>query len=143
MTLVSVKPRVFNNPVDAAFNRVIQQLIHTGASDSGYKPAVNIVETDQDFRIELVAPGLDKNDFKLAVDKDLLTITATKTEEKVEGEKLRLKEFAFTSFSRSFHLPEVVNTDLIGAKYDQGILAVTLPKKEEALPQPARQIEIG
>lgn len=142
MTLVSVKPRVFNNPVDAAFNRVIQQLIHTGTSDSGYKPAVNIVETDKDFRIELVAPGLDKNAFKLAVDKDLLTITATKNEEKVEGEKLRLKEFAFTSFSRSFHLPEVVNTDLIGAKYDQGILAVTLPKKEEALPQPARQIDI-
>ncbi len=148
MTLVSVKPRVFNNPVDAAFNRMLQQFIQSDATainprnTLGWRPAVNIVETDQDFRIELAVPGLDKGDFKLAVDKDVLTISASKTAEKVVGEKLRLQEFSFASFSRSFNLPETVNTSSIGAKYDQGVLAVTLPKKEEALPQPAREIDV-
>ena len=107
------------------------------------QPSVNIKETAEDFKIEVAAPGLEKNDFKITMDKDRLTISAQKEEKKVEeGENFTRKEFSFNSFSRSFDLPDTIQADGILANYENGILNITLPKKPEAKPQPAKQIEI-
>lgn len=103
-------------------------------------PAVNISETEEDFKIEIVAPGFDKSDFKLDIDKELLTISA-KLEEGDSKVNYTRREFETRSFKRSFHLPNTVELDGIHASYDSGILRVALPKKEAAK-APARTIEV-
>lgn len=109
-------------------------------------PAVNIKETDTVFRIELAAPGKKKEDFNVEVDHNVLTISSeerSETNEKDNEGKYTRKEFSYNSFRRSFTLPETVNLDTINASYEDGVLHVTLPKKEEALPKPKRLIEIA
>jgi HSP20 family protein len=106
-------------------------------------PAVNVVELEDQFRIELAAPGLSKEDFKIELDQNRLSIAVEKQMEKVEGEQLRRREFSYASFKRNFGLPKSVDAEHIAAKYEQGVLSLTLPKKAEALPKPARTIEIG
>ena len=97
-------------------------------------PAVNISETEKSFKIEMAAPGLDKSDFKINVDKNLITISAEKKEESVSEEKLySKKEFNYSSFSRSFTLPETVDYSNIEAAYEGGILILTVGKKEDAI----------
>jgi HSP20 family protein len=112
----------------------------------GYKsvPAVNIVENDNEFVIEVAAPGLDKKDFKIDLENNVMTISSEK-EDKMEdknGKSIR-KEFRYTSFSRTFTLPETVDSDKIRAKHKDGILSVSIPKKETARVKPARQIAIA
>jgi HSP20 family protein len=93
-------------------------------------PAVNVKENEKGFDIELAAPGLSKNDFKITVDNRVLTISSEKQEEKEEKEKeYTRKEFSYSSFSRSFALPENVNEDGVKATYDNGLLKVSLLKK--------------
>ena len=109
-------------------------------------PAVNIKETDTVFRIELAAPGKKKEDFNVEVDHNVLTISSeerSETNEKDNEGKYTRKEFSYNSFRRSFTLPETVNLDTINASYEDGVLHVKLPKKEEALPKPKRLIEIA
>ncbi len=109
-------------------------------------PAVNVKEDDDAFLIEVAAPGMKKDDFKVHFENNLLTITSEKEEEKQEEEKGRYtrREFSYQSFQRSFTVPEsVVDGEKISAKYCEGILCVTLPKKEEVKPKPARQIAIS
>lgn len=97
-------------------------------------PAVNISESEKSFKIEMAAPGLDKSDFKINVDKNLITISAEKKEETVTEEKLySKKEFNYSSFSRSFTLPETVDYSNIDAAYEGGILVLTVGKKEDAI----------
>ncbi|WP_454881621.1 Hsp20/alpha crystallin family protein [Sphingobacterium detergens] len=97
-------------------------------------PAVNISESEKSFEIEMAAPGLDKSDFKINVDKNLITISAEKKEEQVSEEKLySKKEFNYSSFSRSFTLPETVDYSNIEAAYEGGILILTVGKKEDAI----------
>jgi HSP20 family protein len=97
-------------------------------------PAVNISESEKSFKIEMAAPGLDKSDFKINVDKNLITISAEKKEEQTNEEKLySKKEFNYTSFSRSFTLPDTVDYSNIEAAYEGGILVLTLGKKEDAI----------
>ena len=122
-----------------------------------YVPAVNIMENNDEFRIELAAPGLKRDEFKIEIDNGVLTISSEKKTEHEESDNENSKgnkqgdnnaprytkrEFSYTSFRRSFSLPETVNSDNIGAKYTDGVLTLTLPKREEAKPKPARQIEI-
>ena len=106
---------------------------------------VNIKETENNFLVELMAPGLKKEDFNIELNNDLLTISSEVKTEKTEGEegKFTRKEFSFSSFKRSFTLPETVNQEAITASYDNGILKLTLPKKEEALPKEKRLIDIS
>lgn len=106
---------------------------------------VNIKETENNFLVELMAAGLKKEDFNIELDNDLLTISSEIKSEKTEGEegKFTRKEFSFSSFKRSFTLPETVNQEAITASYDNGILKLTLPKKEEALPKEKRLIDIS
>ncbi|WP_190809354.1 Hsp20/alpha crystallin family protein [Flagellimonas sp. S3867] len=107
-------------------------------------PAVNIKDNTDGFEIELAVPGGKKEDFKVEVENDVLAISSeAKSENQETKENYTRKEFSYTSFKRAFTLPETVDGSKIDAKYEDGILKVTLPKKEEALPEPKRMISIG
>lgn len=107
-------------------------------------PAVNIKENERDFELELAVPGMKKDDFNVEVDKNVLTISAeTKSNDEVSEDNYTRREFAFSSFKRAFTLPETINDGKIDASYKDGVLKLTLPKKEEALPKPKRLIEIA
>ncbi len=107
-------------------------------------PPVNIRETENAFTVELMAAGLKKEDFSIEVDNELLTISAEVKAEKLQEEgKFTKKEFSYSSFKRSFTLPETVRQEDINAVYQDGILKLTLPKREEALPKAKRLIEIA
>jgi HSP20 family protein len=106
-------------------------------------PPVNIRETDMTFEVELSAPGKAKENFNIELDNDMLTISSEqKSENTSEDGKFTRREFSHSSFRRSFTLPETVKEDEIKASYENGILKITLPKREEALPKPKRMIDI-
>lgn len=96
-------------------------------------PAVNITENKDDYKVSLAAPGMKKADFNIDVDGNMLTISSEKEETKEDKEKkFTRKEYSYSSFSRSFTLPEEVMREKIEAKYEDGVLHLVLPKKEEA-----------
>ena len=112
---------------------------------NGFKslPAVNISEGENEFTIEVAAPGLDKKDFKIDLENDVLTIASVMEDKKEEtGDNYTRREFRYSNFSRSFNLPDSVNAENITAVHKNGILNVSIPKKEEAKAKPARQIAI-
>lgn len=109
-------------------------------------PSVNIREDNDAFIVEMAAPGMEKKDFAIELDNEILTIFSQKEmqNELKEGERFSRREFSYQSFSRSFHLPKtVVDESKIKAKYENGILKVLIPKKEEAKALPPRQIRIA
>jgi HSP20 family protein len=108
-------------------------------------PSVNIKESEEDFEVEMAAPGLSKKDFKIELNNDLLTISSEmeKENETKEGQMYSLREFSYQSFCRSFTLPNTADGEKIEAKYENGILRIIIPKKDEAKPKPARQISIS
>ncbi len=107
-------------------------------------PVVNIKENKEGFELQLSVPGAKKEDFKIEVDNDVLTISSeAKSQSTEEKEKFTRREFSYQAFKRAFTLPETVDSGKIDASYESGILKVVLPKKEEALPKPKRLIEIG
>lgn len=107
-------------------------------------PAVNIKESNKDFSLEFAVPGFKKEDFKVTVENDVLNISAeTKEEKNEENKKFTRKEFSYNSFSRSFSLPENVNTEHIDAKYENGILNLSIPKKEESKTLPKKDIKVA
>lgn len=116
-----------------------------GTNDSRFTvPAVNIIENEKDFELELSVPGRTKEDFVIELDENVLTVSSEMVTEKETKEvKYTRREFAYQSFKRAFSLPESVSADEIKADYINGILKFTLPKKEEALPKPKRIIELG
>lgn len=105
-------------------------------------PSVNIYEFEAGFRIEVAAPGLEKADFKIDIDKDILTISSEKVTTEPEGEKAIRKEFETKPFKRTFTIPETVDTKKISATYNNGILIVNVPKREAEKPKPTRNITI-
>jgi HSP20 family protein len=107
-------------------------------------PAVNVKETDDDYIIEVAAPGMSKKDFKVNMQNNVLTISSEKQEEKNEEEdNYTRREFCYRSFQRSFTVPgHQVDSDKIKASYNDGILSINLPKREEVKPKPAREIKI-
>jgi HSP20 family protein len=112
---------------------------------NGFKnlPAVNITESENGYTIEVAAPGLNKKDFKIDLDKNSLTIASVREDKQEESnERYTRREFRYTNFSRSFTLPETVESDKISAVHKDGILYVDIPKMEEAKEKPARQIAI-
>jgi HSP20 family protein len=111
---------------------------------AGSVPAVNVVESKEGFRIEVAAPGLQKSDFKLNLEKNQLTISAQKEQkEKDTSEKYTRREFKYASFQRTFTLPNSIDGDKIEATYNEGVLNIALPKREEAKEKPARAIEVA
>lgn len=106
-------------------------------------PAVNIKETDADFDVEFAAPGFKKTDFKVDIDNNVLTISAEKKDEKnEENKRYTRKEFSYSSFSRSFTLPQSVDSEKIDAKYNDGILKLHILKKEVAKSRSKKEIKI-
>ena len=106
-------------------------------------PSVNITERDKDFLIELAAPGLEKKDFKVEVENDMLVISAEKEEKKEEKENgMTRKEFSYNKFCRSFRLPENSKVDKVDAAYKDGILKIEIPKKTASAPKVAKEIAV-
>lgn len=136
-----ILPKSVSSLFDDMFNRSLGDFV--GGDFFISQPSVNVVETQEDFRIEVAAPGLEKEDFTVNVDKGFLNISAKKEqkEEVKEGNYMR-REFNFSSFTRSFELPASITADDVGAHYENGILIITLPKKEEAKAELAKVIEI-
>ncbi len=114
---------------------------HTGLN----VPAVNIKETGDSYHVEVAAPGLKKDDFEINLDNNLLTISSEIKEENTDesNERFTRREFSYSSFRRTFTLPETVEADKISAKYHDGILKIDMPKKEQAKKKPLRTIEIS
>ncbi|MCM2301972.1 MAG: Hsp20/alpha crystallin family protein [Flavobacteriaceae bacterium] len=107
-------------------------------------PAVNIKENDHEFIVEVAVPGMDKNDFKIDLDNNILTISSEKVNNNQEQKyNYTRREYSYQSFKRSFTLPKnIVDSEKIKARYNAGELVIEIPKKEEAKPIPARLIEI-
>lgn len=109
-------------------------------------PSVNIRETDKEYLLDVAAPGLERKDFNIEVKNDTLTISAEKEEEKEEKEGengYSRKEYSFNSFSRSFSLPENADESTIKAKYDNGILKITISKTKEPDAQTSKRIQVS
>ena len=137
ITRKSFRPFYMSNLFDDNFFPVLQ-------SRSNSMPAVNIRENEKSYILDLAVPGLDKKDLKIDINEDVLTISSEskhETEENKEGYKR--KEFSYSSFCRSFYIPENVSRDKIEANYKDGILTVGLPKQEEEKSKISRQISIS
>ncbi|RLD54128.1 MAG: Hsp20/alpha crystallin family protein [Bacteroidetes bacterium] len=130
------------NLFDEFFNNEPSNFFNT--SNDYTIPSVNIAENKNEFKIDFAVPGLKKEDFKIDVKNDILKISSEKKDSKEEkNEKVIKKEFLYSSFERTFILPDSVNSDKIEASYKDGILQVLIPKKEEAKEKPLRTIKIS
>jgi HSP20 family protein len=134
-----------SNWLDDIFNRDLIPSVFTSNFNTGITlPKVNIKETANDFAVEMAVPGLKKSDFQIDIDNQVLSIsTETKEDNEHKEENYTRREFGYSSFKRTFTLPESVNADKINASYNEGILRILLPKKEEAKQKPARSIKIS
>ena len=140
MNLIRKQPPFFPSLIDDFINTDWNLKV---PSFSGTVPAVNIKELDSQFEIELAVPGMKKDDFEIEVEDGVLSISSTQEEEQVnEKGKFTRREFSYSSFRRSFTLPESVNPTKIDATYKEGVLLVLLPKHKEAQPQPKKLIKI-
>jgi HSP20 family protein len=105
-------------------------------------PAVNITESKKDYRVEVAAPGLTRNDFKVNLDENVLTISSEKeVKNETREEDVLRREFSYSSFSRCFTLPETADADKIKASHKDGVLSITIPKKE-VKNTPAKEIKV-
>jgi len=139
-----MKTNALPSLIENFFGREFDGFLGQGTQALHQLPAVNVIEHTDGFRIEVAAPGLKKEDFKLNLNHQNLTIAAQREErEEKKEEKFTRREFSYTSFQRTFTLPTFVDVDAIQASYNDGILAVELPKREEAKVKPVRTIAIG
>lgn len=145
MTLIKLNK---HNPVRTGrfspmFDEVFSDFFGGGLMNTFNKAvAVNIKEDEKSYQLEFAAPGYEKEEFKIGVENQLLTVSADKKDEKSEeGRDYTRREFAYSSFQRSFNLPESVNSDAIKAEYKNGVLQVFIPKKVEENKQ-KREISI-
>ena len=123
----------FNNSISGVF----------GSDFAVNHPSVNIIETDKGFRLEIAAPGLQKSDFDINIDKDNLNVSAKKEENKeVTNGKYTRREFNYASFNRSFQIPEFLDTNEVSASYENGVLTIFLPKNEENKVKEVQVIDI-
>jgi HSP20 family protein len=108
-------------------------------------PAVNILETDKQFSVEVAAPGMKKEDFDIQIHDNVLTISSEKSTESEEKEKnYTRREYNYLSFKRSFTLPkDIIDIDKVEAKYEEGELKIVIPKKEEAKPKGPQKVLVG
>jgi len=140
-----------NNPLNRSFDGMMKDFLNdfptvfnkTFKDESLHFPPVNIIEKPGQYELQISAPGFEKGDFKVSLDQDVLTISTEKKEESKteEGHKMIRREFNYRSFKRSFTLDDKIDGEAISAKYENGILNLTLPKKEE-VNKSAREINI-
>lgn len=134
--------KTFSHLLEDVFNLSISDMM--GADYAVTTPAVNVTESTDNYTLEIAAPGLDKNDFNISVEKDQLIISASKKnpgEEKTET-KWKRKEFNYQSFRRTFQITDAIETNHIEASYQNGILTILLPKREDAKAKAPTNIEI-
>ena len=136
MTLVKFANGQKNHAVNPFFNDVFDSILNDSFLNdrsSNRVPAVNIAETENEFQIELAAPGLKKEDFKINLDKNVLSVSSEKKVENVEeSKKFSKREYSYNTFTRSFTLPETAEYANISAEYTDGILKLSVAKREEA-----------
>ena len=133
-----------SNWIDDIFNRDLPSVFTSNFNTGITLPKVNIKETADAFIVEMAVPGLKKSDFNIDIDNQLLSIsTETKEAHEAKDAHYTRREFGYSSFKRTFTLPESVDDDKINASYNEGILNILLPKKEEAKQKPARSIKIS
>ncbi|MCK5137495.1 MAG: Hsp20/alpha crystallin family protein [Bacteroidales bacterium] len=113
---------------------------------NGTSPAVNVIEDEKEYRIDVAVPGMTRNEFRIDLDDDVLTISSEKKENDEEDEsnnpRYMRREFSYSTFKRSFQLPDTIDQENIKASHDAGILTITLAKKEEVVQKAPKQIEI-
>jgi HSP20 family protein len=132
----------FNNLMDDFFPNFPSLFRDGNGNNFTHSIPVNIIEREQEYEVEIVAPGFSKEDFKVNLEKNLLTISADKkAEEENKNEKHIRREYKYQSFKRSFTLNEKIDTENIGAKYENGVLTLNLRSKEE-VKAPTKQITI-
>lgn len=114
---------------------------------NGSSPAVNVIEDEKQYRIDVAVPGMPKNDFRIDLDDDVLTISSQKTEtdeaDESNNPRYMRREFSYSTFKRSFQLPDSIDQENIKASHDAGILSIQLSKKEEVIQKAPKQIEIS
>ena len=142
MNLIRKQNPFFPSLVDELFNQ--ERRVRT-SSISSTTPAVNIIEKDIQFMIELAAPGNKKEDFEIEIEDGILSISSSSNKEDNTSEKetFTRQEFSYNSFRRSFTIPESVDVSSIEATYNEGVLLIKLLKLEETLPQPKKLITIS
>ena len=141
MNLIRKQNPFFPSLVDELFNQ--DRRVRT-SSISSTTPAVNLIEQDTQFLIELGAPGNKKEDFEIEIEDGILSISSSNKEDNTsEKETFTRHEFSYNSFRRSFTIPESVDVSSIEATYNEGVLLIKLLKLEEALPQPKKLITIS
>jgi HSP20 family protein len=136
---------VWSNFFNEFFNRDWMDWTNRNFSDTNTTlPSVNIVEGDESYIVDMAAPGLEKKDFRIELNNGMLTISSEKKveSETKKGQQFTRREFSYQSFNRSFSLPHTVESEKISAKYENGILKIVIPKKDEAKTRPARMIDI-
>ncbi len=134
----------FSSWVDELFNRDLPGLFTQNFNSGITLPKVNIRETAEEYFVEMAVPGMKKSDFQISLDNHVLVISnETKEENEQKEENYTRREFGYSSFKRSFNLPETIDDGKIKAEYRDGILSVHLPKKEEAKQKPPRSIKIS
>jgi len=148
MTLIRTNQDLF-----PSFSSLFDEFFNSGLADwrrHNYSasntslPKVNIKEDENGFVVEMAAPGMDKDDFNIKLDNNLLTVSSEKEEGQLgKDETYTRKEFSYQAFHRSFTLPNSVNGEKIGASYKNGILSIFIPKKEEAKPKPPKSISVA
>ena len=142
MTLIRRSNDLFPTFFDDFFGR--DWFLNNDQSITNTMPAVNIADNEDNYLVEMVAPGLKKKDFKVELDNQLLTISYQKEiENKSKEANYTKREFHYHTFKRSFTLPQTVENEKINAKYEDGILKVMIPKKEEAKQKASRLISIA
>ena len=141
MNLIRKQNPFFPSLVDELFNQ--DRRVRT-SSISSTTPAVNLIEQNTQFLIELAAPGNKKEDFEIEIEDGILSISSSNKEDNTsEKETFTRHEFSYNSFRRSFTIPESVDVSSIEATYNEGVLLIKLLKLEEALPQPKKLIKIS
>ena len=141
----------YNNPLGKSLDGIMKEFFNEFPStlsksvreDVLHFPPVNITDNAESYLVELLVPGYSKADFKVKLAENILTVSAEQKQvEAVEGSKIVRREFSLKAFKRSFTLDDKMDTENISAKYENGLLQLTLPKKEEVKPQ-AKDISIS
>lgn len=149
MNLVRFNPyrNVNQNLVDQLFNSFLKNDYHEDyLKNCNCKPATNIFETDEGYKVEMLLPGFKKEDLQLNYHENVLSVKVELPEKKEEGEvqyRYVKREFDVYNFERKFRIPESVDAEKISAHFENGILVLELAKKAEALPKPPVEIKIN
>ena len=132
---------------DQLFTSIFDDFFGSNIFDSrtlkrNHLPSVNILDNEKFFELNLAAPGKNRKDFIIELEDQILTISSESFTNNDDSDNFTRQEYSYDNFKRSFRLPDSINTSLIKAKYENGILSISLPKHKEAIPEPKKQIEI-